>query len=161
MYDLVCRSDPNYTSDAFGLARCLCATGDRNGAVAALERILQTANLYTRSRLEIARTLIDPSRFAPGAKELQEASTAIEALTLNGMDRYQLTKQVLETALHLVTSQALSPTSSISILGQPFEELHLRKGLERSLRDLAHLSTGEEKILLVDEANRVRPRTLF
>ncbi len=161
MYDLVSRTDPSYTSAAFGLARCLCATGDRNGAVAALQRIPQTSNLYVRSRVEIARTLIDPSRSLPGAKELEEASMAIEALTLNGMDRYQLTKQVLETALNLVTSQALSPTSSISILGQPFEELHLRKGLERSLRDMAHLSTGKEKILLVDEANRVRPRTLF
>ena len=159
MYDLVSHTDPSYTSATFGLARCLCATGDRSNAVAALERIPQTSNLYTRSRVEIARTLIDPSSSAPGAKELKEASTAIEALTLNGMDRYQLTKQVLETALHLVTSQALPSTSSISILGQPLEELSLRKGLEKALRDMAHLSTGDEKIRLVDEANRVRPRT--
>ncbi len=161
MYDLVSRTDPSYTSAAFGLARCLWATGDRNGAVAALGRIPQTSNLYMRSRVEIARTLIDRSGFAPGEKELKEASTAIEALTLNGMDRYQLTKQVLETALHLITSKALSPTSSISILGQPLEELDLRKGLEKALRDLAHLSSGEEKICLVDEANHVRPRSLF
>jgi serine/threonine-protein kinase PknG len=26
---------------------------------------------------------------------------------------------------------------------------------------MAHLATGDEKIRLVDEANRVRPRTLF
>ncbi len=161
MYDLVSRTDPSYTSATFGLARCLCATGDKNNAVAALERVPQTSNLYTRSRVEIARTLIDPSSSAPGAKELKEASTAIEALTLNGMDRHQLTKQVLETALHLVTSQALSSTSAISILGQPLEELYLRKGLEKALRDMAHLSTGDEKIHLVDEANRVRPRTWF
>ncbi|MDF5719738.1 MAG: tetratricopeptide repeat protein [Rhizonema sp. PD37] len=159
MYDLVSRTDPSYTSATFGLARCLCATGDRNNAVAALERVPQTSNLYTRSRVEIARTLIDRSSSAPGAQELKEASTAIEALTLKGMDRHQLTKQVLETALHLVTSQALSSTSAISILGQPLEELYLRKGLEKALRDMAHLSTGDEKIHLVDEANRVRPRT--
>jgi serine/threonine-protein kinase PknG len=161
MYDLVSRTDPSYTSAAFGLARCLWATGDRNAAVAALTRVPQTSNLYMRSRIQIARTLIDPSHAAPGAEELKEASAAIEALTLNGMDRYQLTRQVLETALQLVTSQALSPTSSLSILGQPFEEFHLRKGLEKALRDMAHLSTGKEKIRLVDEANRVRPRTLF
>ncbi|MDF5715810.1 MAG: tetratricopeptide repeat protein [Rhizonema sp. NSF051] len=161
MYDLVSRTDPSYTSATFGLARCLCATGDKNNAVAALERVPQTSNLYTRSRVEIARTLINRSSSAPGAKELKEASTAIEALTLNGMDRHQLTKQVLETALHLVTSQALSSTSAISILGQPLEELYLRKGLEKALRDMAHLSTGDEKIHLVDEANRVRPRTWF
>ncbi|MBR8838420.1 MAG: protein kinase [Stigonema ocellatum SAG 48.90 = DSM 106950] len=176
MYDLVSRTDPNYTSAAFGLARCLYARGDRNGAVAALGRIPQISNLYTRSRVEVARTLIisipeqivhqstdksiNLSSSTPGEKELQEASAVIEALTLNAMDRYQLTKQVLETALHLLTSQALSPTSSISILGQPLQEVYLRKGLERVLRDMAHLLTGEEKIVLVDEANRVRPRTL-
>jgi serine/threonine-protein kinase PknG len=77
------------------------------------------------------------------------------------MDRYRLTKQVLETALHLVTSATLSPTSSITILGQPLAEVDLRKGLEKSLRPMAHLTAGDEKIRLVDEANRVRPRTLF
>jgi serine/threonine-protein kinase PknG len=111
--------------------------------------------------VEIARTLINTERSAPGTKELKDASIAIEALTLEGMDRYRLTKQVLETALNLVTSKALSPASSIAILGQPLEEVHLRKGLEKSLRDMAHLATGEEKIRLVDEANRVRPRTLI
>lgn len=161
MYDLASRTDPSYTSAAFGLARCLCATGDRKGAVAALERVPQTSNLFTRSRVEVARTLINTERSAPGAKELKDASAAIEAIAIEGMDRYRLTKQVLETALHLVTSQALSPASSIAILGQPLEELYLRKGLEKSLRAMAHLTTGDEKIRLVDEANRVRPRTLF
>jgi serine/threonine-protein kinase PknG len=161
MYDLVSRTDPSYVSAAFGLARCLGATGDRKGAVAALARVPQTSNLFTRSRVEIARTLINSERSTPGAKELQEASSAIETLTLEGMDRYRLTKQVLETALHLVTSATLSPTSSITILGQPLAEVDLRKGLEKSLRAMAHLTAGDEKIRLVDEANRVRPRTLF
>ena len=161
MYDLVSRTDPAYTSAAFGLARCLCATGKRKDAVTALERVPQTSNLFTRSRVEVARTLINTERSAPGTNELKEASAAIEALTLEGMDRYRLSKQVLETALHLVTSRSLSPASSIAILGQPLEELYLRKGLEKALRDMAHLANGDEKIRLVDEANRVRPRTLF
>jgi serine/threonine-protein kinase PknG len=161
MYDLVSRTDPSYTSAAFGLARCLCATGNRNDAVAALERVPQTSNLFTRSRVEIARTLINTERSAPGMKELKDASVAIEALALEGMDRYRLTKQVLETALDLVTSKTLTPVSSIAILGQPLEEVHLRKGLEKALRSMAHLVSGNEKIRLVDEANQVRPRTLF
>ncbi|HEY9609170.1 tetratricopeptide repeat protein, partial [Allocoleopsis sp.] len=161
MYDLVSRTDPSYTSAAFGLARCLCVTGNRNGAVAALERVPQASSLFTRSRVEIARTLINTERSAPGTKELKDASIAIEALTLEGMDRYRLTRQVLQTALDLVTSKTLTPVSSIAILGQPLEEVHLRKGLEKALRNMAHLASGDEKIRLVDEANQVRPRTLF
>jgi serine/threonine-protein kinase PknG len=159
MYDLVSSTDPSYTSAAFGLARCLAAIGNRSGAVAALERIPPTSNMYMRSRVEIARTLIDDSSSPPAAKELQAASTAIETLTIDGIERHRLTKQVLETTLNLVTSKKLSPTASISILGKPLEEIHLRKGLEKALRDMAHLSTAAEKIHLVDEANRVRPRT--
>jgi serine/threonine-protein kinase PknG len=37
----------------------------------------------------------------------------------------------------------------------------LRQQLEQVLRQMAHLSEGDEKIALVDEANRVRPRTVF
>ncbi|MCY7322374.1 MAG: serine/threonine-protein kinase PknG, partial [Phormidesmis sp. CAN_BIN36] len=109
MYDLVSRTDPGYVSAAFGLARCLSATGDRQGAVAALERVPPSSSLFTRSRVEVARTLINRDRAAPGASELKAASVAIEALTLDGVERHRLTQQVLETALHLVTTKAVSP----------------------------------------------------
>ncbi|MBF2063455.1 MAG: tetratricopeptide repeat protein [Calothrix sp. C42_A2020_038] len=160
MYDVVSRTDPSYTAAAFGLSRCLRAQGKRSDAVAALERIPHTSNLHTRSRVEIASTLIDSNfKQAPVVKELQAASKVVEELTLDGIERHRLAKQVLETALNLVTSKQLSPSSTISILGEPLEEVHLRKGLEIALRNMAHLSKGEEKIQLVDEANRVRPRT--
>lgn len=159
MYDMVSQTDPSYTAAAFGLSRCLRALGKRNDAVAALERIPHTSSLHTRSRVEIASTLIDNSNEAPVAKELQEASKVVEMLTLDGIERYRLAKQLLETALNLITSKQLSPTDAISILGQPLKEVHLRTGLEKALRNMAHLSTGDEKIQLVDEANRVRPKT--
>jgi serine/threonine-protein kinase PknG len=161
MYDLVSRTDPSYVSAAFGLARCLRAVGDRNGAVAALERIPQSSNLFTRSRVEIARTLINSDRSIPSTQELKAASKAIEVLALEGMDRYRLNKQVLETALSLLTSRNLPATPDLTILGQPLQEVHLRKGLEKTLRDMAHLTNGKEKIRLVDQANRVRPRSWF
>ncbi|MEH2420769.1 MAG: tetratricopeptide repeat protein [Nostoc sp.] len=100
-------------------------------------------------------------RSAPGTQELKATSVAIEALTLEGSDRYRLTKQVLETALNLLTSRQLQAAADLTILGRPLEEVHLRKGLEKALRDMAHLATGDEKISLVNQANRVRPRTLI
>lgn len=161
MYKLLCRTDPSYVTAAFGLARCLLASGDRNGAVAALELVPQSSSLFERSRVEVARTLINSNPSTPTSKELIDAGTAIETIALEGMERYRLTKQVLETALNLVTSRSLTSTSSLTILGKPLEEIHLRQGLEQALRAMAHLTTGNEKIRLVDEANRVRPKTLF
>lgn len=161
MYDLVSLTDPSYTSAAFGLARCYSALGNRNAAVNALERVPQSSNMYSRARVEIARTLIDKKRSLPGTQELKQASQTIEALSLEGMEHYRLTKQILETALELIINHSLTPTASISILGQKLEEIQLRKGLEKALRSIAHLTTGSEKIHLIDEANRIRPLTWF
>ena len=161
MYNLVLRTDPSYVSAAFGLARCLVHKNDRKGAVTALEQVPQSSSLFTRSRVEVARILTSRDKSEPGMNELKNAATIVEAITLEGMERHQLSKQVLETALHLLTTKALPPTSKVTILGQPMEEVKLRLGLEKVLRSMAHLTTGNEKIQLVDEANRIRPKTLF
>ncbi len=170
MYALVARTDLNYPTAAFGLARCKLMQGDRNGAVKALEQVPPTSNLYTRAKVEIARILVDrnlpvavniPKHPAPSLTELQSANQALESLTLEGIERYRLDRQVLETALNLIAAKAIVPQGNITIAGQPLEEVKLREGLERVLRSMAHLATGDEKINLVDEANRVRPKTLF
>lgn len=161
LYELVCRTDPSYLSAVFGLARCQYSLKNRQAAVAALERVPQTSSLYTRARIEAARLLIRNDHTSPGAAELSAAAVAIEALKLEGIERYHLTQQVLETALNLVTAKTLPPASTTMILGQTLEEISLRQGLEKVLRSLAHLATGADKIRLVDQANQVRPRTML
>jgi serine/threonine-protein kinase PknG len=170
MYQLVERTDLNYPTAAFGLARCRLMQGNRNAAVEALQQVPQTSNLYTRAKVEIARILVDrqlpvgidtPQHAPPTIVELQAATQTIESLTIEGIERYRLDRQVLETALTLLTSKAIAAQDNLQILGQPLQELKLRTGLEKVLRSMAHLSTGDEKIQLVDEANKIRPRTLF
>jgi serine/threonine-protein kinase PknG len=54
-------------------------------------------------------------------------------------------------------SSALRP---LKLLGSEIQEQQLRFGLERSYRILARLAQrGEERIELVERANRFRPRT--
>jgi serine/threonine-protein kinase PknG len=170
MYELVELTDLNYPTSAFGLARCRLMQGDRNSAVVALQQVPPTSNLYTRAKVEIARILVDrqlpvalniPKHPQPTIAELKSANQTVEALTLEGIEKHRLDRQVLETALTLLTSKAITAQKDLAILGQPLEEVKLRQGLEKVLRSMAHLSTGDEKILLVDEANRVRPKTLF
>jgi serine/threonine-protein kinase PknG len=161
LYKLVVSTDPSYVSAAFGLSRCLAATADRAGAIGALNRVPPTSSLHGRAQVEVARTLIDPQRTPPGQAELQQASKTVEALTLAGMERHRLAQQIFETALKLLDDKTLSPSKSVAILGQSLQEAQLRTGLEQALRAMAHLSTGDEKIRLVDQANRVRPITRF
>jgi serine/threonine-protein kinase PknG len=161
MYHLVARTDPGYASACFGLARCLAAGGDRKGSIAALECIPKTSSLHTRSRVEAARALLGRSRTAPNTEELASASAAIEAISLEGMEKHRIAQMVLEAALELVRGKAVAPNSGVKVLGYPLEENALRFGLEQNLRAMARLVEGEGRVALVDRANAVRPRTLF
>lgn len=161
LYDRISRTDSGYVSASFGLARCQFMQGNRSAAISALERVPPSSSLYLRARMEAARLLTDAQVAPPQVHDLQQAAAIIESLTLNGADRHRLVRQVFETALQLITSKVLTPDRSVHLFGQSLEEVKLRLGLEKTLRDLAHLATGDEKICLVDEANRVRPKTLF
>jgi serine/threonine-protein kinase PknG len=77
------------------------------------------------------------------------------------VEKHRLSCELFQTALTLVSMKVISPDASMQLLGQSLEEVKLRSGWERSLRAMAHLAVGEEKVRLVDEANRVRPRSLF
>jgi len=162
MYDLVSRTDPGFVSSVFGLARCHAKERDRRAAVAALERIPPASALFVRSRVEAARTLVGAVAqrdTKPTLEDLVSASTIAESLALDGMEKFTLASQILASALEIAAT-GKQPANGAKILGQPIEERSLRFGLESSYRSMARLTTGEERILLIDQANLARPRTL-
>jgi serine/threonine-protein kinase PknG len=161
MYDLVSRTDPGFVSAAFGLSRCLLVKGDRAGAVRALDRVPQSAGQYLRSRVNAARTLICADQAPPGSTELAQASALVESLSLDSMDKHRLNSQILSSALQLLVSRRIKPDHTVRLFGRPLQETQVRLGLEKSFRAMAQLETGKTRIDLVDQANAVRPRTLF
>ncbi len=163
MYNLVATTDPSYNSAVFGLARCWIATGDRQRAIEALKLIPPTSNLFIRARVEMARTLLNPEKSLPKPEELKAASSAIENLSLTGMDSYKLKKQIFETALNILTDKKSKGTKveQFNILGKPMKETNIRESLETTLREMAKLTKGKEKFSLVDQANQIRQRTIF
>ena len=159
-YETVSRTDPNFATATFGLARCLAASGERDRAVLALGRIPQTSSLYDDAQKAIAATLIREKPTKPGPGELERASTTIEALTLEGVERLALARDVLATALSLLRSGHLAPAPLVKLLGHPLDEANLRAGLEHAYRGLARLTDDEDqKVALLDLANQVRPRS--
>lgn len=167
MYDLVAKTDPSYLTAVFGQARVLAAIGDRQAAVSALTRVPETSSMFLRSQVEVARSLIRQRKEAsgavsvPGVHELVQAGTALEQLNLDVMDRLRLSYQILETAFGLLLNAKLVANPGVSVLGYKLDEFNLRLGLEKYLREMARLESDHEKIRLVDEANQIRPRTLF
>jgi serine/threonine-protein kinase PknG len=161
LYNNVATTDPSYVAATFGLARCYAAIGKRQEAVNALDRVPSTSSTYIRSQVEKARLLTSHAVKVPAAADLKQAALVIEATNLETLEKQRLSCNLFQTALLLVTTKVIQPDASIQLLGQSLEEVKLRSGLENALRAMAHLAVGEEKIRLVDEANRVRPKTLF
>lgn len=159
-YRLVAATDPSYSSALFGLGRCHAHQQDRIEAQKALAQISQDSSLFDRAKVETARLMMDSEKQIPTLQDLKTAEIALTNLKLEGLERYNLNKQLLETALAMLLERKIQPSSD-RLLGQPFEEVKLRGELEKVLRQMAHLSDKDEKIALVDEANRVRPKTLF
>ncbi|WP_327118535.1 serine/threonine-protein kinase PknG [Streptomyces sp. NBC_01341] len=173
-YRLVWMTDPSFVSAAFGLARVQIAAGDRTGAVRTLESVPESSIHYTAARVAAVRArLRERAPHEPLLDDLSAAAEQVTALQGYGLDavrREQLSTEVLGTALDWVlsgspTARPAAPSSPAAagprtVLGSELDERGLRFGLERSYRILARLAQrGDERIELVERANRFRPRT--
>ncbi|MEU6660784.1 tetratricopeptide repeat protein [Streptomyces sp. NPDC046821] len=173
-YRLVWATDPSFVSAAFGLARVQLAAADRRGAVHTLESVPESSIHYTAARVAAVRARLRQRMnertavHGPLLDDLTAAAGQVEALDGFGLDavrREQLSAEVLGTALDWVLSggQGSAPRQGpvrTLVLGSDLDERGLRLGLERSYRKLARLAqVGEERIELVERANRYRPRT--
>jgi serine/threonine-protein kinase PknG len=159
LYLTCLRTDANYTAPAaFGLARIRAArhgTGmgnDLGDAIAALDMVPSTSRSFVSARRQRASLLIESGG---GLDTLSAALDSVESITLDPRDRAGLRVEVLAAALADVNDSG--PQPSIHVGGVPAESPALRDGLERAYRELAGLTEQrDEKIRLVDEANKVR-----
>ncbi|MFF4485033.1 tetratricopeptide repeat protein [Streptomyces sp. NPDC001544] len=169
-YRLVWSTDPSHVSAAFGLARVTLAAGDRRGAVRTLESVPESSIHYTAARVAAVRARLRQrtatAADVPFLDDLTAAAAQVEALQAYGLDparRERLSAEVLGSALDWILSggQGAQPaTGGRVLLGSGLDERGLRFGLERAYRTLARLAPGgEERIDLVERANRYRPRT--
>jgi serine/threonine-protein kinase PknG len=171
-YRLVWATDHSYVSAAFGLARVLLKSGDRAGAVRALESVPESSIHFTAARVAAIRArLRDRSPREPLLPDLHAAARQVEDLQRQGLDsdrREQLATEVLGSALDWVLAGRTGESGSggapagpsVGVLGAKLTERDLRFGLERSYRVLARLAQqGGARIELVERANRFRPRT--
>nr|WP_251071712.1 tetratricopeptide repeat protein [Streptomyces sp. ISL-43] len=164
-YRLVWATDPGFVGAAFGLARVQLAAGNRDGAVRTLESVPEASIHYTAARVAAVRArLRDRSPQEDLLPDLTATAAQVEALGRLGLDSVRherLRAEVLGSALDWVLSGSRgSDPGGTSLFGCQLDERGLRFGLERSFRVLARLAQrGEERIELVERANRFRPRT--
>ena len=159
-YETVWRTDHNYVSAAFGLARQRARAGDRAGAIAALDHVTAASAHFTAAAATAIEILLD-GRTPENLDEqtLLDAGKRAAALTLeSATKRATIQLTVLRAALDWL--QAGNEPKATRLLGVDFDEPGIRTGMERCYRDLAHEMTDMwERIALVEKANTVRPRT--
>jgi serine/threonine-protein kinase PknG len=160
-YEIVARTDPSITSASFGLARCRLQVGDRAGALEAYERVPDTSSGHMDAQTaRISCISVANGSASPRVEDLLAAGTALEALPLDVARRARLSADLLEAALGLTLTGKAFDDGRIRLLGRRLTVRDLRVGLENCYRELArHAATRAERIALVDDANRVRPRT--
>ena len=161
-YARVALTDPTSASAAFGLARCRVRTGDRPGAAAALAGVPATSSAHARAQVTLCRVLAtEVNGTKPSLADLLAASQTIEQLQVDAEVRFGLTREILTSALGMLTAGTIPPDGSTRIGGAVLDERNIRKGLEAACRELARYApTRAEKIALIDQANEYRPLTL-
>jgi serine/threonine-protein kinase PknG len=158
LFDIVSRTDPNLTSAAFGLARCLGKLGNKSAVIAAYKRIPAESIHFTQAQIALTRTLIESG---PDHNDLALASQTLGSLSIEGLDKHYLSAQVLQATVRQLKALTSTGAGSLTILGEPLHEPSLRKAVERELRACAQfVKTHEAKMALIDWANRERPVTL-
>ncbi len=167
-YGLVWATDQTYVSAAFGLARVRLASGARAAAVRALDSVPESSIHYTAACVASVRARLRArAPHEPLLGDLVAAADRVELLGRMGIDavrRETLRAEVLGCALDWVLAGAAGAQPGVAhntvLLGHAVSERELRFGLEHSYRVLARLAQrGEERINLVERANRFRPRT--
>jgi serine/threonine-protein kinase PknG len=156
-YEIVSRTNESYTTATFGLARCRLACGDGAAAIAAYERVPEFSSAHDQARMSRVRCLL---RHVRGVADLRAAAAGIDALALDGEPGTRVCVELLGSALELVVRGHATENPAVTLCGLPLVEAELRLGLERMFRSLATVATTEnDRIELVDAANRVRPWT--
>ena len=99
----------------------------------------------------------------PASKEeLLEASQKLQSLVPDDYHAWKMQADLLLKAIHQLETRMIEPDESVKVIGVPLRESALREAAEEALRNCAHFAdTFDERIHLVDEANRVRRPTWF
>ena len=154
LYIACARTDSTYVPmAAFGLARIRAARGDVDGAVAAYKLVPTHSSAYRTARAGLAELLARANR---GLPDLAEALRTLSDTSLTARRRAEVTTHIYREALENVRKDGAHP--DVHLGTHRATEPGLRVGLEQALRELASRTPDTtERVVLVDEANTVRP----
>jgi serine/threonine-protein kinase PknG len=162
-YETVWRTDRGYVGAAFGLARARLALGERAAAVRALDQVPATSSHHVDAVVTAIRALLtDRPATDLTADALVSASTRLDSVELDVARREGLAVEILTAAFDWIRAgRPGAGAVPVTVLGRAADEREIRFGLEHSYRELARVTDARTmRVVLVDQANSVRPVTL-
>jgi serine/threonine-protein kinase PknG len=158
LYAVCAAADANYVAPAaFGLTRTREMRHDVTAAFAALALGAPTRGAYIAARRRRAALLTARGR---GLSDLALAAASIVDLAIDPRDRQVALVAILSAALTEVKKHGEQPAVQIA-RNVPATETGLRSAAERAYRELASLTPDRAmRVMLVDKANEIRPRTM-
>lgn len=156
---MVWRTNHGVVSAAFGLACRLAADGELLEAVGVLDQVPVASRHHAVARMTGCLLLVSRPVGEIIAEDLREAAERLEALPEEPRT-LQLQVIVVGAALEWLRAGHAAPTQGPTLLGFPFTEPGLARGLETCLRALARTAPDRlHRYRLVDLANQVRPHS--
>lgn len=94
--------------------------------------------------------------------DLLRKSQKLEAMVPDDYQAWRMQADLFLAALRRLETREIEPDENVKLMHVPLRESALRDAAEEALRNCAHFAqTFEERVALVDDANRVRRTTWF
>jgi len=94
--------------------------------------------------------------------DLLEKSQNLQALVPDDYQTWRQQADLFLAAIARLETREIAPDESIKLMHVPLRESALRDAAEEALRNCAHFAQSlEERVVLIDEANRIRRTTWF
>lgn len=99
----------------------------------------------------------------PATKDdLLRASQKFESTVPDDFGSWRLQADLFLSAVKQLEKRQMEADETVTLMGVPMTEVKLRHACEKALRNCAHFaSTFEDRVALIDTANKVRQTTWF
>jgi hypothetical protein len=105
----------------------------------------------------VASSAGEPEAFT---EDLLHRSQKLEALVPDDYQAWRMQADLFLSAIRRLETREIEPDESIKLMHVPLRESALRDAAEEALRNCAHFAqTFDERVILIDEANRIRRTT--
>jgi hypothetical protein len=94
--------------------------------------------------------------------ELLRASQKFESMVPDDFASWRLQANLFLSAIKQLQTRQMESDETVTLMGVPLTEVNLRHACEKALRNCAHFAQAfEDRVALIDEANKVRQVTWF